>query len=439
MLSKLSQAIISCILAILLTACAAHKQTDIIYEPPPPPPLVLTSINIIDRNGMTETITTKERLEQYSTVDFLSPQSYQKVLRVFNRDIQGNIHSIITSYHPNGQPRQYLEVVNSRANGSYQEWHANGFQKIDATVIGGIADIVDGAEQTWLFDGYCNVWDENGRLQASIPYTSGQLEGVSTYYHTNGIIWKNVPYHKNKIHGTFDIFQEDGSLLQRTNYQNGLKEGESLRYWCEGQLAVSEDYCDGHLATGRYFSLDGQCIAQIDEGKGTRAIFSRDGLAELHTYINGIQDGQIQVFDKHNRIIKIYHMKNDVKQGEEILYYDAPRLKKVLTPKISISWFDGKMQGLVKTWYPNEMLESQKEMSNNKKNGLSSVWYEDGSLMMIEEYNADKLVKGEYYLKGETTSVSTVIDGKGTVTLFGPDGTFQRKILYINGKPIIED
>lgn len=420
----------------MLSSCMAQKQQCIVCAPPAP---TLASINIIDRNGMTETINNLERLQQYSNVDFLSPQPYQKVLRVYNRDQQGNMSSCITSYHSNGYPSQYLEVINSRAQGAYKEWHQNGVLKIDAHVIGGTADIVAGAERTWLFDGCCNVWDENNKQIATIPYLAGELEGLSIYYHANGSIWKNVPYHKNKIHGTVDIYQEDGTLLQSTNYKNGLKEGEAIRYWNVDQKAAEETYYDGFLAFGRYYDSTGDCIAQVDEGKGTRAIFSKEGLSELHAYLNGVQDGQVQVFDKYGRIIKTYHMKNGFKQGEEISYYDAPRLKKNLTPKISINWHDGKMQGLVKTWYPNEQQESQKEMGNNRKNGHSTVWYDDGSLMMIEEYNLDKLVKGEYYLKGERSPVSIVFEGKGTATIFGADGTFQRKIIYLNGKPVIED
>lgn len=425
----------STLLLILIASCAARKQY-LQYETPPPS---LASINIIDRNGMSEIINNTERLQQYSNVDFLTPQPFQKVLRIYNRDLQGNMSSYITSYYSNGYPRQYLEVVNSRAFGTYQEWHPNGVQKIEAKVIGGTADIIEGAERTWLFDGCCQVWDENANLQASIPYAAGLLEGVSTYFHSNGSVWKQIPYHKNQIDGVMEVYQDNGILLERCCYQSGLKEGESLRYWNESQIAAQENYSEGLLAYAKYYNFTGECIAQINQGKGYRAIFSKDALLELHEYHNGVLDGEVQVFDKYGRMIKLTHMKNGYKQGEEIFYYDAPRFQKILAPKISINWYDGKIQGTVKTWYENGQQESQKELSNNRKNGHSTVWYDDGSLMMIEEYRQDKLVKGEYYAQGERVSVSEVLDGKGTATIFGPNGTFQRKIVYINGKPLIED
>ena len=108
----------------LASACTHYKQAAVVDMAP-----VLTSINIVDRNGLTETINNPERLDKYGCVDFLQPQSYQKVLRIYSRDAEGNVPACITSYHSNGYPHQYLEVVNSRACGAYQEWYPNGSKK----------------------------------------------------------------------------------------------------------------------------------------------------------------------------------------------------------------------------------------------------------------------------------------------------------------------
>ena len=78
-------------------------------------------------------------------------------------------------------------------------------------------------------------------------------------------------------------------------------------------------------------------------------------------------------------------------------------------------------------------------MSNNKKNGHSTAWYRDGSLMMIEEYEQDKLVRGEYYGRGEKFPVSMVVDGKGIVTRFDADGTFIQRVTYKLGKPQFDE
>lgn len=403
----------------------------------------LASINIIDRNGLSETISNSDRLKQYENVDFLTDQPYQKVLRVFGRDDCGNIKSFITSYHPNGQPRQYLEVVNNRAFGAYREWYSNGILKLDTNIIGGTADINTAAEQSWLFDGCSQVWDEDGRLIANIPYVSGSLEGVSLYYHSNGTIWKSIPYHKNQIEGVSEVFLDNGQLLQNTTYVNGIKEGAAQRFWDNELLAAHELYCNGLLMTAEYFDRNKVSIAAITNGEGFRALFGKNNVSELQQYNNGVLDGEVRVFseppcEEQSILLRVYHMHNNVKHGEEIEYYSPVEVKGRSQPHLSINWAEGHIQGLVKTWYPNGGQESQREMSNNSKNGILTAWYQNGNVMLIEEYDHDKLVKGEYFSPGEKIPVSEVIMGRGTATLYDAQGNLLRRISYQNGKPTLE-
>lgn len=396
----------------------------------------LTSINIIDRNGMSETISTPDRLKQYSNVDFLENQPYQKVLRIYSRDAAGNIYACITSYHPNGHIRQYLEVINNRAFGAYREWHENGIMKLDTYIIGGEADINTSAEKSWLFDGCSQVWDEENNLVAQIQYVSGELEGFSTYYHPNGMIWKLIPYHAGQIEGNSKVFLTDGTLLQETEFINGIKEGISRRYWDGVQLAADEYYESGLLNNASYYSLSQQPVAQIKGGQGYRATFGKDSISELQQYQNGVLEGEVKVFDADGALARIYHIKNELKNGEEIEYFPPlPSRRGELQPRLSIMWIDGRIQGPVKTWYSNGIPESQREMSRNAKNGLLTAWYDNGSVMMIEQYDRDKLIKGEYFERGEKIPVSQISNGKGTATIFDTKGTLLRRVPYNNGKP----
>ncbi len=389
----------------------------------------ITSINIIDRNGLAETICNKDRLANYEQTDFLSPQPYQKVLRVFGRDKNGTVRSTITSYHPNGLIKQYLEAVNSRAQGVYREWHPNGQQKIESCVIGGTADINTAAEESWLFDGISQAWDEEGHLLATIPYTKGDLDGEARYFHSNGSLWKRSPYRKNALHGVQEIFLEDNSLFQSTHFSNGIKEGASVRYWPDGSIAYQEKYQGGLLMEGAYFDLEGKVVAEIHKGNGFRALFGKKHLQALQQFKKGIQEGLVQVFDEKQTLVREVSMKNEEKEGEEIEYYPNG------SPRLSMTWQGGLLQGPVKTWYENGNLETQREMSLNKRCGLSSAWYPNGSLMLLEDYENDNLVKGEYYRLGESSPLSKVERGKGIATLFSQDGTLSRKILYEDGKP----
>jgi hypothetical protein len=56
------------------------------------------SMQLVDRNGFAETISTKDRIEKYTKTNFLDPQPFQKVLRVYGKTMRGK------QFHPNNIP-----------------------------------------------------------------------------------------------------------------------------------------------------------------------------------------------------------------------------------------------------------------------------------------------------------------------------------------------
>lgn len=393
----------------------------------------MTSIHLVDRNGFTETISSKERLKQFQQTDFLKSQPYQKVLRIYNRGPSGNACSIITSYHPNGNIKQYLDVMNARAHGTYGEWHENGLPSILTTVIGGMADITGEAEKSWIFDGVSYVWNDKGDLIAEIQYCQGALEGMSSYYHPSGRVWKLVPFKEGKNHGEERIYLDSGDIFQQTNYVQGLKHGSAVKYWSNRQIASQEEYRQGRLECGQYYNSCGDLIAEVSNGYGYRATFGKDSISEIQEYKRGVLEGEVKVFNKDKRLVRTYHSKNDLNHGEEIDYYDTPSQQPL--PRLSVQWYQGKVQGTMKSWYSDGTLESQREMTNNAKNGVLTTWYQDGSLMIIEEYDQDKLIRGDYFRKGERSPISQVQEGKGIAMIYDGAGVFVQKIVYDRGKP----
>ena len=180
-------------LVLLLAACG-HTKTDSSDT--------LTSIQLLDRNGFSETISLQERLAVYKKTDFMTPQPYQKIVRVYGKANEGKTFSKITTYHANGHLWKYLEIVSGRAHGNYREWYPNGQLKISAYVIEGTPDVSEMGQMSWLFDKTSEVFDEQGNKIASIPYSKGLLHGTSYYYFPTGELMKEIPYAKNEIDGT---------------------------------------------------------------------------------------------------------------------------------------------------------------------------------------------------------------------------------------------
>lgn len=337
----------------------------------------LVKVNIIDQNGMNETIQTKERLARFKETDFLAPQPYRKVFRIFSAREDARIPAVITSYYASGGIHQLLEVVDGRASGWYCEWHPNGQRKLRAFVLGGAADLDESSLRQLIFDGPSYIWDQEGKLIASMTYSQGLLHGETV-----------------------------------------LDYGR-------------EFYRDSLLEEASYFNEKGEQIASVEKGCGVRALFQNGGNLLLQAYWAGVPSGEEREFNRHGKLLRVSHYEGGVKDGDEVFYFltsDRPRLK--------LHWKGGLMQGLARTWYPSGQLQSQREMRGNRKDGMTMAWFENGTLMLIEEYRMDQLVRGEYYSLRGGQPVSRVEQGGGEATLYDSSGNFLQTLTYIDGIPI---
>lgn len=397
----------------------------------------LVGIQIQDRNGVSETVSIPDKLEVYNKTDFLSAQPFKKVIRVYKKE--GKSHSIITTYHPNGLIWKYLEAQDMRASGLYKEWFPTGQLKVEAYVIGGSADVGIGAQSDWLFDGLSRVWDEQGNLIAEIPYEKGSLEGVTRNFYPTGQIEREAPYKQNLLEGAVVEYFLDGRIKRTVSYQKGLKQGLSAGYDIQGTVCWTEEYREDLLQNGSYFASDGEKISSVQDGFGFQTFFE-DSLAFQQIEIRkGKQEGTIKQFSPEKELKLCYQLKNGKKHGAEISYYQSSELEQIPlkpAPKLSIEWNEDAIHGLVKTWYKNGSLESQKEWARNKKNGNACSWYLDGSLMLIEEYEDDLLSSGKYFKRAVQDPVSSVTMGNGLATLYDENGIFLQKVIYHKGRPV---
>lgn len=412
-------------LLLFLTSCG-HHQTDDQQKP-------ITSMQTIDRNGFSETISAKDRLSSYQNINFQDPQPYKKVLRVYGGK-GGKSESIITSYHPNGYLWQELYVKNGRAHGAYREFFENGQLKIESTVIEGIADLGESALASWIFDGTSRVYDEKGNLIASIPYIKGALEGISTYYHPNGAVQKTVPYLKNGMNGTVEEFDSSGVCISKYQYVNDLLDGESIG-GKNGSL-YKEEWKNGRLLNGSYFDQEGKTLASVENENGVQIVYENGIPIKRANIVNGEISGVIESIDQHGHVILSYTIEKGEKTGEEWEYFPSNNKSTQRSPKLFLYWQNNTIKES-KTWFPSGQIESQSEWLENQKHGNCLAWYIDGSLMFSEIYEKGKLIEGTYFKKGSKTPISEIKEGEGVATLFTENGRFLRKTNYEHGIPIL--
>ena len=231
-------------------------------------------------------------------------------------------------------------------------------------------------------------------------------------------------------------FDEEGRIVKAISFRNGEKEGKALSKWTSDLFQYQEDYHEGLLISGSYFDQTGELISEIENGCGIRARFQEGHLHSFTTFRSGVPEGDVQIFTQKGELQTIYKIKKGKKTGEEWEYYPSEGHEK--RPKLLVTWYKDEIQGMVKTWYEDGALESQREMSGNKKHGLSFAYYRNGDLMMMEEYENDKLVKGTYFKKGDKRPVSEIAQGDGIATLYNDDGHFMKKVTYERGKPFVD-
>lgn len=397
----------------------------------------LTSIQVVDRNGFQETISSNDRLAHFDKANFFAPQPYEKVVRVFGRNENGKTRSKLTTYHDNGQIWQYLEVVNGRACGVYREWHDNGNVYLDVVVIEGLGDLNENAQKEWIFDGVSRAWDVHGRLLAEINYEKGKLQGKSFYYHTNGAVKKMIPYESDRIDGDLVYYNEQGKVIGKTPYVQGKREGIAMFHGDALHPPYSEEYRGDLLINATYHDFSGKIIGTVESGYGKQVIYVDGKLDSIREYRGGVPEGEVEIYNTSGAITTTFHIKDGMKHGSEWIYFPSSHGKEP-RPKLYIEWVNDGIQGICRTWYPNGNLESEREIRDNKKQGICSAWYQDGSLMMIEEYENDLLQRGTYLKKGEKAPVSVVENGEGVATLYDSEGFFVKRAVYQKGQPIDE-
>ncbi len=409
--------------SLLFIACSCSHQPASQEE--------LVCVQIVDRNDLTKTISSRDRMKVLQKTNFLSSQPYKQVVRVYNTKGQTQKLSKITSYHPNGNLWQYLEVVDSRACGKYQEFHPNNQIAMQANVIGGPASLSIEDKKKWLFDGESLAFNEEGKILGRFFYEKGALEKTGFHYYPSGQIQKSIPYLHNEITGELVEYFENGKIKTKTSYQQSKKEGKAFVYFENSKLNFQENYEQDLLMDGSYFNEEQELISFIHQGSGFKSLLDQGKIKTQIEYKKGLPCGLVKNFNAQGQLLHLYHQNKDKKEGEEIEYYpeELPKIK------ISLQWHEDQIQGTVKTWYENGKLSSSSEWSNNKKNGLSTSWYQEGSLMLVEEYENNRLEKGQYYKKGEKKPTSSISNGSGEATLFDSDGNFLKKITYIQGRP----
>src|SRR5438034_690500 len=109
--------------------------------------------------------------------------------------------------------------------------------------------IVDGQ-----LDGESISYDESGKVLRRAAFKAGKLHGEATSYDSTGRVTQKAFFVDGQLNGPTSIFGSDGWIVEKMMYRDGKPNGESLTYR-NGAVQTRSNYVDG-LLEGEFISYD---------------------------------------------------------------------------------------------------------------------------------------------------------------------------------------
>ena len=242
--------------------------------------------------------------------------------------------------------------------------------------------------------------------------------------------------------------QNNDFISVKFNYPNGKVSSEGfLRnekpdgYWksyYESGNIKSEGNRKNYLldSTWIFYSDDGKISSKINykEGKkdGLRITFNENETIE-ELFVNDIKESNTKIFYKNHKLKKIIPFEKGLENGYAfefnedsiiILIEEYKRGFLLSRERINRKDANGLKQGLWKDFYKNNKLKSEITYLNDMKNGYFKKYDSSGTLVSIEKYINDEIIKHAEELKEYEIRRD-----------YYPNGRVMIEGSYYNGKP----
>jgi uncharacterized protein len=268
-----------------------------------------------------------------------------------------------------------------------QNTNPNGYNKFyyDNGVVSSEGTMRDGRP-----DGYWKTYSQNGKIKSEGNRKNFQLDSTWKFYNEQGKLAFEFNYKEGKKNGqkkTFDT--KDGSLITSENYENDVKQGNTIVYYKNGKVK------------------------------------------QTIPFLSGKEDGQGFEFAEDSTIVTLTQYKMGFIQREE---------------KLNRKDANGLKQGVWKEFYPSGIIKNEVNFTDDKMNGYFKEYSPKGSLVNTTKYvngvvqtNAPELakldVRTSYYDNGAVKFTATYKDGvaEGIQREFSPEGKVIGAKVYVEG------
>lgn len=231
--------------------------------------------------------------------------------------------------------------------------------------------------------------------------------------------------------------------LTVTNYKNGLKHGEEVRYQGFGEenqtpLIVTH-WKDGiEDGIGKIYYSDSpynlQQVYNAIDGKGRvlEGYYPNEQLSVLFTdtIISKQELRYLQSFHETGWLESTgYYTKNDELTGKWTDYLENGQIKSIK------NYNKGKLEGNYISYYLNNKIEFIFNYKNDKLDGDYKYYHENEQLWTHRIYKNGKLwnINSNFDSNGKRKDKGTIKNGTGTMKIYDTNGTLTGLETYING------
>lgn len=157
--------------------------------------------------------------------------------------------------------------------------------------------------------------------QKKCGYVNGLKEGNCITYYDNGQVLRDEIWKAGKLEGKYTSFHENGKLKAKGVHKKHMKVGEWKYYDEKGELTGIEKHSNWK---GDVF---------IDNLIITYYVNNQPDEVQKGTYINDLEEGSIKLYNKNGKLIKDTNYNAGKKEGERKFYREDGTLEKIETFK----------------------------------------------------------------------------------------------------------
>lgn len=292
-------------------------------------------------------------------------------------------------------------------------------------------------------EGVAYIYFPSGKIKQSIPYSSGDIDGLSKEYDIEGNIITLMEYNNNRMISRERINRVDN---------NGFKQGVWKEFYPSGTLKKEENYKDNVLH-GYYQEYN-------NNGSVTITMLYENGSIVESTNDDPTEINIENKYDLNNKLIYSGPYRNDIPVGIHREYNEDGSIKKALIYNdngvlISEGIVDetGNRNGSWKDFYEDGSLKAEGRYTNNMQTGTWKYYNTKGVVEQTGNYNngrpdgtwkwyyeSGELLREEDYYRGQRDGLYTEYSVTGEIIVQGEytDGEKDKFWKYNSGDYIEE-